>query len=65
MLSLFPRDVLGEIWDFIESVSEGFPTYSFKTSETPYRMNPLKLQSPREEIQYLLDKVKVKSLKTS
>ena len=27
MLSFFPRDVLGEIWDMIESVSEGFPTY--------------------------------------
>ena len=30
MLSFFPRDVLDEIWDLIESVSEGFPTYSFK-----------------------------------
>ena len=29
MLSFFPRDVLDEIWDLIESVSEGFPTYSF------------------------------------
>ena len=29
MLSFFPRDVLGEIWDLIESVSEGFPTYFF------------------------------------
>ena len=26
--ALFPRDVLDEIWDLIESVSEGFPTYS-------------------------------------
>ena len=25
---LFPRDVLDEILDLIESVSEGFPTYS-------------------------------------
>ena len=24
---IFPRDVLGDIWDLIESVSEGFPTY--------------------------------------
>ena len=24
-----PRDVLDEIWDLIESVSEGFPTDSF------------------------------------
>ena len=29
MLSFFPRDVLGEILDLIESVSEGFLTYSF------------------------------------
>ena len=28
MLSFFPRDVLDEIWDLIESVSEGCPTYS-------------------------------------
>ena len=27
MLSFFPRDVLDEIWDLIESVSEGFLTY--------------------------------------
>ena len=27
MLSFSPRDVLDEIWDLIESVSEGFPTY--------------------------------------
>ena len=29
MLSFFPRDVLDEIWDLIESVSEGFPIYSY------------------------------------
>ena len=28
MLSFFPRDVLDEILDLIESVSEGFPTYT-------------------------------------
>ena len=28
MLSFFPLDVLDEIWDLIESVSEGFLTYS-------------------------------------
>ena len=32
MLSFFPLDVLDEIWDLIESVSEGFPTYSVKAS---------------------------------
>ena len=30
MLSFFPRDVLDEILDLIESVSGGFPTYSYK-----------------------------------
>ena len=28
MLSVFPRDVLDDILGLIESVSEGFPTYS-------------------------------------
>ena len=28
MLSFFPLDVLDEIWDVIESVSDGFLTYS-------------------------------------
>ena len=28
MLSFFQLDVLGEIWDLIESVFEDFPTYS-------------------------------------
>ena len=30
VLSFFPLDVLDEIWDLVESVSEGFPTYSFR-----------------------------------
>ena len=29
VLSFFPPDVLDEIWDLIESVSEGFLTYSY------------------------------------
>ena len=29
-LSFFPLDVLDEMWDVIESVSEGFLTYFFK-----------------------------------
>ena len=33
MLSFFPRDVLDEILDLIESVSEGFHTYSFIFTE--------------------------------
>ena len=31
MLSFFPWDVLGRIFDLIESVSKGFPTYSYLT----------------------------------
>ena len=29
MLSFFPVDVLEEIWDVIESISEGFLSYSY------------------------------------
>ena len=32
MLSFFPLDALDEIWDLIESVSEGFLTYSFMST---------------------------------
>ena len=31
LLSFFPLHVLDEIWDVIESVSEGFHTYSYVT----------------------------------
>ena len=34
VLSFFPLDVLDEIWDLIESVSEGFLTYSYVGSKT-------------------------------
>ena len=30
MLFFFPLDVLDEIWDLIESVAEGFLTYSLR-----------------------------------
>ena len=33
MLSFFPRDVLDEILNLIESVSEGVPTYSWKKEQ--------------------------------
>ena len=33
MLSFFPRDVLDEIWDLIESVPWGFPTNSLRREE--------------------------------
>ena len=35
VLSFFPLDVLDEIWDLIESVSEGFLTYFSRTSPVP------------------------------
>ena len=50
-LSFFPLDVLDEIWDLIESVSEGFLTYSlydemgWKTLETRRYNNKLVLLS--------------------
>ena len=34
MLSFFPLDVLDERWDLIESVSEGFLTYSCNNIQT-------------------------------
>ena len=36
VLSFFPRDVFDEIWDLTGSVSEGFPTYSFKLKFMTY-----------------------------
>ena len=36
MLSFFPRGVLDEILNLIESVSEDFPSYSFIPSYLPY-----------------------------
>ena len=35
MLSCFPRGVLDEILNLIESVSEGFPSYSFNDENEP------------------------------
>ena len=34
VLSFFSLDVLDEIWDLIELVSEGFLTYSYETRKT-------------------------------
>ena len=36
VLSFFPLDVLDEIWDLIESVSEGFLTYSYRELSTEF-----------------------------
>ena len=40
MLSFFPRDVLDEILNLIESVSEGFPSYSCAILERNYGSEP-------------------------
>ena len=40
VLSFFPLDVLDEIWDLIESVSEGFLTYSFMHDTLSYFSKP-------------------------
>ena len=34
VLSFFPRDVLDEILNLIESVSEDFPSYSYQAPQT-------------------------------
>ena len=41
-----PLDVSDEIWDLIESVSEGFPTYSFEV-KVFQTSRPSPLFSPR------------------
>ena len=38
VLSFFPRDVLDEILNLIESVSEGFPSYSYIQTEANERI---------------------------
>ena len=51
MLSFFPLDVLDEIWDLIESVSEGFLTYS---CYYVWRLNTeFRLKMTKEIISYL------------
>ena len=47
VLSFFPLDVLDEIWDLIESISEGFFTYSLLRSSGNLMLAP-------EETQFLL-----------
>ena len=47
MLSVFPLDVLDEIWVLIESVSEGLLTYSIQTVT-------INLQSDVNEVMFLV-----------
>ena len=55
MLSFFPRDVLDEILDLIESVSEDFSTYCFFTSDDQKRFNFWSCQKVCDTLIYLFD----------
>ena len=46
VLSFFPRDVLDEILNLIESVSEDFPSYSF--SPRSYTRNHVKKDNKKK-----------------
>ena len=56
VLSFFPRDVLDEIWNLIESVSKGFPIYSlmsmmrFQNHPAPSPIFQRKKTEPSEEV---------------
>ena len=55
VLSFFPRGVLDEILNLIESVSEGFPSYSSELGwkvVSEYQSNPLALDSEDENKMY-------------
>ena len=41
VLSFFPRDVLDEILNLIGSVSEGFPSYSYESSNDKSQMTQI------------------------
>ena len=45
LLSFFPRDVLNEIWDLIESVFEVFPTYFSLEVLLNFRLTELRNQN--------------------
>ena len=69
VLSFFPLDVLDEIWDLIESVSEGFLTYScmFYTKnrdsfEYCLRQNDVVPLEEKQKIKEELSKVKHRKL---
>ena len=53
VLSFFPLDVLDEIWELIESVSEGFLTYSKKSSYFISIANTKLKQCPTKVVVYV------------
>ena len=54
VLSFFPRDILDEILNLIESVSEDFPSYSFNPSEC-HVLHVTRLKTPIETKCFLHD----------
>ena len=54
MLSFFPLDLLDEIWDLIESVSEGFLTYSCSLNRAGY-ITRRSTQNQNQNSRYLDD----------
>ena len=69
MLFVFPRGVLGEILNLIESVSEGFPSYFFihigATQPNSVRGNILLLENINKDTFYRKNNVKEMTNKVS
>ena len=57
VLSFFPLDVLDEIWDLIESVSEGFLTFSCRDSPACFWSSPLNLKSKNTCMVFFLSRI--------
>ena len=53
MLSLFPRNVLDEIWELIRPVSEGFPTYFRIPNEPASELNDFVCQPNSQSASFL------------
>ena len=64
VLSLFPVDVLDEIWDLIESVSEGFLTYSSRTNILITAKVVLSLLFASSAKRYFIEHLSMSSIKS-
>ena len=56
VLSFFPRDVLDEILNLIESVSEDFPSYSFKFKRIVSRTD---ISDQLEKLSYITNELDI------
>ena len=52
MLSFVPQDVSDEIWDLIESISGGFPTYFCEKRDIELTSKTLKCGTCLEKVDY-------------